>query len=255
MKFTVLGSGASVPHPRRTSSAYWLETQKGSLLIDCSASAIFRIAQENLNWANLDSVWISHFHLDHFGGLAPLLFSLKYAPETQSRLKPMRIFGPVGLKSLLEKINSANNYGLFEQPFPLEIVEVEPMSEFYPLEDARAIALKTPHTSESLAISITDSENKKFTFTSDTGFNMEIGAFAYEADLFVLECSFVKSKPVEIHLELTEAMHLVRYAKPQRAMLTHFYPEWDSLNFHETIELFSPNCEVIQARDGLRLEI
>jgi hypothetical protein len=40
MKFIVLGSGTSVPHPKRSSSAYWLETEKGSVLLDCSASAM-----------------------------------------------------------------------------------------------------------------------------------------------------------------------------------------------------------------------
>ena len=33
-------------------------------MLDFSASAIHRIAQENLDWANLDAIWISHFHLD-----------------------------------------------------------------------------------------------------------------------------------------------------------------------------------------------
>src|SRR5215207_2851629 len=92
MKFTVLGSGSAVPHAERSSSAYWLETDSGTLLLDCSASAIHRMAQENLDWANLDAIWISHFHLDHVGGLAPFLFGTKYAPQTQERMKPLKIF-------------------------------------------------------------------------------------------------------------------------------------------------------------------
>ena len=84
MKFIVLGSGSSVPHPRRSSSAYWLDTEGGSLLLDCSASAIQRMAEENLDWANLDAIWISHFHLDHVGGLAPFLFAKTFSANSES---------------------------------------------------------------------------------------------------------------------------------------------------------------------------
>ncbi len=255
MKFVVLGSGSSVPHPQRSSSAYWLEMLSGTVLLDCSAAAIHRMAQENLDWANLDAIWISHFHLDHLGGLAPFLFGTKYAPETQSRTKPLRIFGAKGLKRLVESFDAANNYKLFEQPFPLEIREVEPHEEFEILPETNAVAMKTPHTDESLAIHLRDRDDKTLVFTADTGFTKALGAFARNVDLFVMECSFFKNKPVEKHLELAEAMFLTRSAKPKKAMLTHFYPEWDTVDFAREIEKFAPSCEIIEAQDGLRLEI
>lgn len=254
MKFTVLGSGTSVPHSKRSSSAYWLETGKGAVLLDCSASAVHRMAQENLDWANLDAIWISHFHLDHCGGLAPFLFGTKYAPETQERKKPLKIYGPEGLGKLLENFDAANDYGLFEQPFPIEIAEVEPLEKFQILEDAEAVTCKTPHTEESRAIHIR-SNNKTLVYTADTGVEKALGAFARHVDLFVMECSFVLNKPVEMHLQLTDAMYLARLAEPKRVVLTHLYPEWDNVDFEKEIAKFSPDCEVIEATDGLRLEL
>ena len=73
MKLTILGSGTSVPHPQRTSPANWLETSKGTVLLDCGSDAPHRMAEEQLDWPNLDAIWISHFHLDHIGGLTPFL--------------------------------------------------------------------------------------------------------------------------------------------------------------------------------------
>ncbi len=253
MKLTVLGSGTSVPHAARSSSAYWLETSAGTLLLDCAPSAIHRMASEKCDWANLDAIWISHFHLDHCGGLAPLLFGTKYAPDTQSRTKPLRVFGPKGLRDLIEKFDAVNDYGLTEQPFPVEVIEMETLEKFEIFPSVLAVAMKTPHTPESHAIHIRDADNTTMVYTSDTGFHEPLAAFARHVDLFIAECSFVKNKPVEKHLELAEAMYLIRKAEPKRAVLTHLYPEWDNVDFQKEVSAYSPMCDVIEARDGLQI--
>src|SRR6266850_3761653 len=124
MKLVVLGSGTSVPHPQRAAAAFWLETANGLLLLDCGADTAHRMAQEAVDWPNLDAIWISHLHLDHCGGLSSFLFGTKYAPQTQARRKPLRIYGCQGIGNLLKAIDESNNYGLFNQPFPIELHEV-----------------------------------------------------------------------------------------------------------------------------------
>ena len=255
MKLTVLGSGTSVPHSQRSSSGFWLETDTGSLLLDCSASAVHRMAQETLDWANLDAIWVSHLHLDHVGGLPAFLFGTKYAPETQERKKPLKIFGAKGLRKLIEAFDKAGEYNLLKQPFPAEIIEVESLEKFEILGDVEAVAMDTPHTPESLAIHLRYKNDKTIVYTADTGYTKTIATLARAVDLLVMECSFVKDKPVETHLELAEAMRLVRYGKPKRVVLTHLYPEWDEVDFQTEVKKFSPPCEVLEAQDGLRLEI
>ena len=254
MNLTVLGSGTTTPHKTRASSGYWLETSAGSIMLDMSATAFHNAARENFDWANLDAIWISHFHLDHVGGLAPFLFGTKYAAETQGRTKPLKIFSPKGLNDLLKKFDAAYDYGIFNQPFPLEIIEVQPETEFEILPGTTAKTFSTPHTDESLAIRI-DDEKAGFVFTSDTGFDPKIAEFARNVDLFLTEASFVKKSPVALHIAAPEAVKLFKKAEPKRAMLTHFYGEWDSVDFQAEIKKYSPPCEVLEATDGLRVRI
>lgn len=213
------------------------------------------MAEEYRDWANVDAIWISHFHLDHCGGLPAFLFATKYAAETQGRRKPLQIFGAEGLERLVKDFDAVNNYRLLEQPFPVEIKEVSALESFEILSGVRAAALKTPHTPESHAIHLTDKAGKTLVFTADTGFCEPMAAFARHVDLFITECSFVHNKPVDIHVNLPEVMFLVRKAEPKMALLTHLYSEWDDIDAMKEIATFQPPCEVLLAFDGMVIDL
>lgn len=257
MHLVVLGSGTSIFHPRRASAAFWLATVNGSLLLDCSADAPHRMAAENLDWPNLDAIWVSHLHLDHCAGLAPFLAGLKWAPQAQTRSKALRIFACEGVEKLLRSIDDAHHYGLFEQKFPIEFHEFaagEAGESFEILPGLEACVLSTPHRTESLAIRLIDQTGAKLVYTSDTGFSETVAEFARDADLLLMECSFFRNKPIATHLDLAEAIQLAQIAKPRMLLLTHLYPEWDGLDLEsEAKELWRGTT--IAAYDGLRLEI
>jgi ribonuclease BN (tRNA processing enzyme) len=255
MNLVVLGSGTANPHPKRSSAAFWLETPGGVALLDFGASALHRLAQEGLDWANLDAIWISHFHLDHCAGLPPYLFAARHAPETSGRTKPLTIYGAEGIKDLIAEFDKAGGEKLLQQSFPIVIVEITHLKKFNLLPGVPAIAMKTPHTDNSYAIRVEDPSGTTIVYTSDTSFQKDIATFAKHANLLIIESSFVKDKKTQIHLELAEAMYLIRHAKPKLAMLTHFYADWDEVDFGDEIAKFDPGCEVIEAVDGLRLSI
>jgi len=253
MKLVILGSGTSVPHARRASAANWIETKSGTLLLDISADSAHRMAEEHLDWPNLDAIWISHFHLDHMGGLTPFLFSTKWAPQTRTRTKPLKVFGPTGLRKIFNAINDSNNYGLNDQHFPVELMEVNAGDSFRILNDVNATTFSTPHTNESQAIRITDSLGVSIVYTSDTGYSDELAEFARGVNVFLMESSFWKSSPVEIHLALEDALRVARSAEPQTLILNHLYPEWDGVDLvREAAALWSG--KVIAAEDGLSIE-
>jgi ribonuclease BN (tRNA processing enzyme) len=257
MQLIVLGSGTSVFHPQRAAPAFWLQTEQGSLLLDCSADAPHRMAQEELDWPNLDAIWISHLHLDHCGGLASLLFGMKHAPQTRSRKKPLHIFGCAGTEKLLAAIDDAHDYRLSELPFPLDLTDVPANESSPPFEILRgltAAVVSTPHRPESLALRLADDRGTTIVYSSDTGFSEEVARFARHADVFLLECSFYRNKPIQTHLELADAMRMSTIAEPRKVVLTHLYPEWDGIDLEGEAKKLWPG-ETIAAHDGLRIEV
>lgn len=253
MRLVVLGSGTTVPHPRRTSAAFWLETSGGNVLLDCAAASASRMAACGVDWPHLDTIWISHFHMDHCGGLGPLLTGLKHAEETKERTQTLNIVGAHGIAELLDRFSKVHDYKLLEQKFPVNVIEVDEREPFEIVSGVEAIAMSTDHRPESLGLHMRDGD-QTFVYTSDTGFDEKIAAFANGVDMLAMECTFVKDKEDPKHLELAEAAFLLRKGKPKRALFTHLNHTWDGVNFEEEVRKFDFPCEVMEAMDGSVIE-
>lgn len=254
MKLIVLGSGASMPSQTRSSSAYWLESGAARILLDCSSTAIQRCLAEGLDPSKLDAIWISHFHLDHCAGLFSFLAGTRHWSRMSERKKPLRIFGPKGLRRLIDTVSESQNYKLLDQPFSLEIIEVDSLEKFEIGPHLTAVASKTPHTPESLAIHLRDSDDTTFVFTGDTGVSELIATFSRGVDLLLIEACFPKVKPTENHLNFDEARFLIRKANPRRAILTHLHPDWDEVDAESMIAEANLGEKASLAYDGLRIE-
>lgn len=131
-----------------------------------------------------------------------------------------------------------------------KIIEVEPRQSVEMVPGCTARFFSTPHTDESTAIRLTESSGASMVFTADTGYSSNLAVFARGVDIFLSECSFVKDKPVELHLQLSDIAQMARLAKPKKIVLTHLYSDWDN----ETgVELEGFDVEL--AYDGMQIEI
>ena len=158
------------------------------------------------------------------------------------------------MERLVKAIDDANDYQLFNQPFPIEIHETADQTQVFALlKGIEAGTFSTPHTRESLALRLTDGHSA-LVYSSDTGYAEALAEFASGVDLLILECSFRRDKPTPKHLELAEAMRLAKIAEPRKLLLTHLYPEWDGIDIEAQARQLWPG-ETIAARDGLRLNL
>lgn len=95
---TILGSGSAVPTSRRNPSGQYIQCRNRHFLIDCGEGTQMQIRKLGIHFQRIEHVFISHLHGDHFFGLVGLLSTL----HLMGRVKPIYIYGPVGLKQIIE---------------------------------------------------------------------------------------------------------------------------------------------------------
>ncbi len=99
MKMTFIGSGSAFTIDNYHSNIL-IENECRKLLIDCGSDARFSLAEIGYSYDDVDSVYISHVHADHVGGLEWLGFCRKFNSDRAS--KPELIAHKNILKNLWE---------------------------------------------------------------------------------------------------------------------------------------------------------
>jgi len=111
------GTGGSVPSARRGLPAVLVRRGGDRLLFDC-AEGTQRQLMRSVGLLELDAVFITHFHADHWLGLPGMLKSF----ALREREAPLTVYGPSGLDNLMKAMFIV--YGRL--PYELSIVELEP---------------------------------------------------------------------------------------------------------------------------------
>ena len=90
-----LGTGGSVPTARRATACLLARIGGDRILFDCGEGSQ-RQMQKSTGLVQLDEIYLTHYHADHYLGLPGLLKTY----DLQARERPLRIIGPKGLHSL-----------------------------------------------------------------------------------------------------------------------------------------------------------
>jgi ribonuclease Z len=111
------GTAGSVPTGRRGMPALLVRRGGERLLFDCGEGTQRQLVA-SVGLADLDAVFLTHYHLDHWLGIPGLLktFALR------DRDRPLRLHGPAGLKNLMGTLRPI----VGRLPYDLRLVELEP---------------------------------------------------------------------------------------------------------------------------------
>jgi ribonuclease Z len=119
MEMTFLGTSSGSPTRQRNVTGLALRHAGRWDLFDCGEGTQHQLLRTKLSLSKLDRVFISHLHGDHCFGLFGLLGSRSMDASTG----PLAIFGPPGLRTMIDTVLKASATHL---NYPLDVHEVSP---------------------------------------------------------------------------------------------------------------------------------
>jgi ribonuclease Z len=112
-----LGTGGSVPSARRATACVLIRSGGSRILVDAGEGAQRQMINST-GLVQVDDVYITHFHADHYLGLPGLLKTY----DLLERQRPLRIVGPEGLFALFDALRRI--FGRLR--YEVELVELGP---------------------------------------------------------------------------------------------------------------------------------
>jgi ribonuclease Z len=118
LRIVFLGTGGSIPTPKRNLPAILMQYENEQFLLDCGEGVQRQIIRARTGFHKRMRVFITHMHGDHMLGLPGLMQTMALL----DRERKLHIYGPVGIKRFLEGIKESVQFVL---TFPIEIHEIE----------------------------------------------------------------------------------------------------------------------------------
>lgn len=122
MRLQFIGSGDAFGSGGRFNTCFHVEGGGANFLIDCGATSLVAMKRLPIERNAIDLILLTHFHLDHFGGVP---FFMLDAQLVAKRTRPLTIAGPPGLPAWYNRLLAATFPGERKLPFELTLREVE----------------------------------------------------------------------------------------------------------------------------------
>jgi len=131
-----LGTGGAVPSARRSTASVLVSRGGERLMFDCGEGTQ-RQMQKSLGLVQVDAIFLTHFHADHFLGVPGLVKTY----DLTDREVPLTIYGPRGLVDLFKVLGRL----IGRIGFKLDLVELEP-GEAVPIADGEVRPFAVEHS-------------------------------------------------------------------------------------------------------------
>ena len=221
---TFLGTATVVPTAGHDTSSFLIN---GRHLVDTGWYAAIKMLNYGFNPMDLETVFISHCHHDHYMGLPQVIFYLSMRRKERPGRPPIKIVGPAAdiqlVADLAWKFLQVDRFPLMD--CEMEVVPVAP-GESLELADMRVDTCETIHPVQGLCYKFTDKQTQaSFVYTGDTAYHPPIADHARGASLLIHEASHGPESPADpgvwSHAGAPDAARIAKSAGVQRLALIH----------------------------------
>lgn len=236
MKVVFLGVGEACDE-RLPNTSLWVRTEveggRKSVLLDCGFTAPSLYWQQGVDQEDLDALWISHFHGDHFFGVPALLLRF----WEMKRKKPLAVVGQAGTEKLVHQVmDLAYPSFMRKLTYPLEFIVARPEGEMHSVGLSWHFA-ENGHGQKDLAVRIDDGQRCVF-YSGDGLATQATIALAHGCDLVIHE-AFRVSRPTPGHGTIHECIDFARDAGVPSLALVHMQRDERRNRYEEIMRLLA----------------
>ena len=230
IKVTILGSGTCVPSLKRSSCSFILQMHDRLLLFDLGVGTMRRLLEAGVTISHVTHLFFSHFHPDHTGEFVSFLFATKY-PQTYRRRSSFSVIGAKGLQGFYYGLRKVYGSWIELEPGLMNIIELNNCEQDQFVDELFSVdTLPMEHIESSIGYRVTATDGTSVVYTGDTNFCENAITLAGDADLLICESALPDAMRVEGHLTPSLAGRIATEARVKRLLLTHFYPECDTVD-------------------------
>jgi ribonuclease BN (tRNA processing enzyme) len=220
MHLQFVGCGDAFGSGGRFNTCFHLVGHNINALIDCGGSSLVGMNKLAIDRNDISTIFITHFHADHVGGLPYFILEANYVLKRKAALT---IAGPPGLKARYAEMMESAYPGTskLQLSFPLTLHEVEigkrneigkmRVTPFHVVHDDRAGPCLGYRC---------EAEGKIVAYSGDTQWTHAVIDIGRNADLFICE-AYTRDKPINTHMALSALEKHLDQIKPKRLILTH----------------------------------
>ncbi|MFN7991206.1 MAG: ribonuclease Z [Candidatus Micrarchaeia archaeon] len=285
LRVTFLGTSGSTPTVDRGMPAIAIKYESQLMLWDCGEGTQRQLMRYRVGYGSIDSIFITHPHLDHYLGLFGLLETLKLSSPSP---RPVRVFVPRGLDvegypfAEVGKIKNGEllrgkdfrvlafgvkhcrgSHGfVFQEDERIKFHEDKAHSLGLQGPLFREIQMKGRVKTEKGTVELGDvtwvKPGRKVAYTGDCLPHEDTIEAVRGADLLIHEGTFDSSMEKEaaerMHSTVAAAADVAKRAGVKRLILTHISPRYSDSNILlEQARAVFPETDI--AKDGLSIDI
>ncbi len=214
-----LGTGDAFNARGQCHACHMVRTPRAIALLDCGPTSLLALKREGLTAADVDHIFLSHLHGDHFAGLPFLLIANVY---DSPRTRPLHVVGPPGTEQRIMDLYRAMYPDISQRPLPFALECTETAGnetlDFYGIS---VRGFPVPHQDHAISLGLkVAAEGKNVLYSGDTGWTEALVDQSRDTDLFICECCFFESR-MGFHLDYPRIAENRDRFGCKRLILTH----------------------------------
>lgn len=253
MKITLLGTGSFVSDLEHMGPGYLLETGGKKILVDAGCGVQIQLLKLGIGIADLDYIFITHFHADHTCDLYSMLMRRFMLGAFYGKdLNPLYICGPKGMAKFVRDIGRVHQLDYFDNFKKLIYKELGNMEE-WALDGFSVRAFEVDHIDSDCVAYRFEVDGKTVVFSGDTTKCEGILNATKGADILIADTSLSKEMKGP-HLNTLDIGEISEKGNVKKVILSHLLPHsYDKDLVAEVKENF--DGEVILGKDLMEIRV